>query len=417
MAIDLTERTPLSEWERHIERIHEAEKSERDFNHVKSLAENLRLLKVAPKVAIVGGTNGKGTVVHFIEQMLLKQGLSVGCTYSPHLHKINERVCVNGSQISDECLTDALSSIVNDASRPALTYFDILTLSALLIFQSYDLDVVLLEVGLGGRLDACNVVIPDVSVITNVSLDHQEILGSDREVIGYEKAGILRDQTPVVFGERYIPSSVRKRAEQLRCPVKFSMEGDESREPTHISEIERKVDYEATDNYRTAREVTRLLVQEDQWVDIAPEELRSLPGRLEIYEQDGCTWLLDVAHNEASMEHLQQYIAKNFLHFSINTVFACLRGKNYQSMLRLIERFSSHTIITEIRGKRGLKFNDMDTSAGAKLSYIPNVRDVFQRLQSQPSQGKLNVACGSFALVEEIRELLRGSDVKYRDVR
>ena len=396
MAIELTERTSLSEWERHIERIHEAEKPDRDFKDVKSFAQSLRLLKVAPKVAIVGGTNGKGTVVHFIEQMLLKQGFSVGCTYSPHLHKINERVCVNGSQISDECLTDAFSSIVNDPSRPALTYFDILTLSALLIFQSYDLDVVLLEVGLGGRLDACNVVIPDVSVITNVSLDHQEILGGDREAIGYEKAGILRDQTPVVFGERYIPASVQKRAHQLRCPVKFPIKEEVSNEPT--------------DNYAIAREVTSLLVQEDQWVDIVPEELSSLPGRLEIYEQDGCTWLLDVAHNEASVKHLEQYIAKNFLQFSVNTVFACLRGKNYQAMLKLVERFSSHTIITEIRGKRGLKFNDMDTSVVAKFSYVPNAQDIFQQLQSQPSQGKLNVVCGSFALVDEIRELLRGSD-------
>ena len=417
MAIDLTERTSLEAWERHIERVHEAEKPDRDFKQVKSFAQSLGLLKVAPKVVIVGGTNGKGTVVHFIEQMLLKQGLTVGCTYSPHLHKINERVCINGSQISDECLTSAFSRVVNAASRPALTYFDILTLSALLIFQNNDLDVVLLEVGLGGRLDASNVVIPDVSVITNVSLDHQEILGGDREAIGYEKAGILRDQTPVVFGERSIPASVQERTDQLRCPVRFPMNGDESHERTHNSGTKQKVDFEPTDNYRTAREVTRILLQEDQWVDSAPEELRSLPGRLEIYEQGGCTWLLDVAHNEASMKHLENYIAENFFHFSIITVFACLRGKNYQAMLKLVERFSSHTIITEIREKRGLKFHDMDTSVGAKLSYVSNVQDVFQQLQAQPSQEKLNVVCGSFALVEEIRELIRGSDLKYREFR
>ena len=410
MAIDPTERAPLPEWERRIERIHEAEKPDREFNQVKVFAHSLRLLKVAPKVVIVGGTNGKGTVVHYIEQILLKQGLSVGSTYSPHLHKINERVCVNGSQIADDHLTDAFSRIVNDASRPALTYFDILTLSALLIFQDHGLDVVILEVGLGGRLDACNVVIPDVSVITNVSLDHQEILGGDREAIGYEKAGILRNQTPVVLGERCIPASVQKRARQLRCPVKLAIRTDESYEPTHPFEIERVVDYESMGNYSTAREVARLLVREDRWLNISPKELRSLPGRLEIYEQAGCTWLLDVAHNEASMRHLDQYIAKNFLHFSVNTVFACLRGKDYQSMLKLVGKFSDHTIITEIREKRGLKFSDMDTSTGAKLSYVPNTLDVFQQLQSQPSPRKLNVACGSFALVEEIRQLLRGSD-------
>ena len=110
------------------------------------------------------------------------------------------------------------------------------------------------------------------------------------------------------------------------------------------------------------------------------------------------------------MKHLGQYIAKNFSQFSVNTVFACLRGKNYQAMLKLVERFSSHTIITEIRGKRGLKFNDMDTSVVAKFRYVANAQDIFQQLQSQPSEGKLNVVCGSFALVEEIRELLRGSD-------
>lgn len=417
MAIDLTARAPLFEWERHIERIHDAEAQDRDFQRVKSFARHLELLKVAPKVVIVGGTNGKGTVVHFVEQLLLRQGMSVGSTYSPHLHRVNERVSINGSQISDECLTGALAEIVNFASRPALTYFDILTLSALHLFQNHNLDVVLLEVGLGGRLDASNVVIPDVSVITNVSLDHQEILGRDREAIGYEKAGILRDRTPVVFGETSIPVSVRKRADQLNCPIKFPLKGSGVHEPGHLSRFQKDEGYGTSVNYAIACEVAHLLVKQDRWTDVPATELRNLPGRLEIYERDGCTWLLDVSHNEASVTYLEQFIKRHFPRFSINTVFACRRGKNYQAMLKLIEGFSDQTIITEIRGKLGLQFNDLDRSLGDKLSYVPNARDVFENLQSQPFRRKLYVACGSFALVEEIRELLCEDNEENREFR
>ena len=186
------------------------------LERVRAVATVMRLApKPAPCVITVGGTNGKGSTVAFLEAIALAAGLRVGTYTSPHLWRFNERIRIDGVEASDEAIVAAFERI--DAARgdTPITYFEYATLAAFDLFERAGLDLAILEVGLGGRLDATNLVDADVAVITTVDLDHMDYLGPDRESIGAEKAGILRAGKIAVFGEKDPPSSVLRRAYAL----------------------------------------------------------------------------------------------------------------------------------------------------------------------------------------------------------
>src|SRR6188474_552371 len=166
-------------------------------------------------VVTVGGTNGKGSTVAFIEAIARAAGLRTGAFTSPHLLRYNERVRIDGHDVEDAALTGAFERIEQARGDVPLTYFEFGTLAALLVFADAGLDLAILEVGLGGRLDAVNIIDADVAVLTTVDLDHQDYLGNDRETIGADKAGIFRAGKPCVLGERDPPSSVLRHAYQI----------------------------------------------------------------------------------------------------------------------------------------------------------------------------------------------------------
>ena len=168
----------------------------------------------------VAGTNGKGSVVAMLEAMAMSAGLNV-CSYtSPHLFQYNERIKINSQPVSDDELCAAFERLDQARGDYPLTYFEFGTLAAIDLFYKQQLDLVILEVGLGGRLDAVNIMDADVSILTSVAIDHIDWLGDDRETIGYEKAGVFRSGKPVICGDRKVPSSVSSYAEQLDCELK-----------------------------------------------------------------------------------------------------------------------------------------------------------------------------------------------------
>ena len=184
------------------------------LERIKSVASNLDLLHPAPYVITVAGTNGKGSTCRFLEVALMKLGLKVGVYSSPHLIRYNERVRINGQVLDDQAHIDSFTEI--DQNKTAsLTYFEFSTLSALKLFKDAKLDVVILEVGLGGRLDATNIVDPHLAVITSIDIDHVAFLGNNREDIGREKAGIFRANIPVIIGEPDCPQSILAIAQDL----------------------------------------------------------------------------------------------------------------------------------------------------------------------------------------------------------
>jgi dihydrofolate synthase/folylpolyglutamate synthase len=204
----------LSQWLEHQQSIH-PKAIAMGLERVAEVARRLGIGRPARRVITVGGTNGKGSTVAFIEAIARAAGLRVGAYTSPHLLRYNERVRLDGVDASDDALVAAFERIDAARGEILLTYFEFGTLAALLLFEAAELDLAVLEVGLGGRLDATNIIDADVAVITTVDLDHQDYLGNDRETIGAEKAGILRAGKPCVLAEKDPPSSVLRRAYAL----------------------------------------------------------------------------------------------------------------------------------------------------------------------------------------------------------
>ncbi|TWR41229.1 bifunctional folylpolyglutamate synthase/dihydrofolate synthase, partial [Xanthomonas vasicola] len=204
----------LSDWLAYIEQQHPSAIA-MGLERVREIAARLQITAPATHVIVVGGTNGKGSTVAFIEAIGRAAGWKVGAYTSPHLLRYNERVRIDGEEASDAQLVDAFAAVEAARGDTALTYFEFGTLAALWLFQQSALELAVLEIGLGGRLDAVNIVDSDVAVITTVDIDHTDWLGEDREAIGTEKAGIIRAWKPVVLGEIDPPSSVLRRAYQL----------------------------------------------------------------------------------------------------------------------------------------------------------------------------------------------------------
>lgn len=208
----------LHEWLDFIQRLHPSE-IDMGLDRLRQVAQRLGLVRPAALSIVVSGTNGKGSHVATIDQMLRELGYRVGTYTSPHLLHYNERVCIDGVPVADEPLIRAFAAIEAVRGDISLSFFEFGTLAALLIFGEENLDVAILEVGLGGRLDAVNLVDADIAVISSIGLDHQDWLGDTREAIAAEKAGIFRPGIPVVCSENDPPASLLAKAAELGCEL------------------------------------------------------------------------------------------------------------------------------------------------------------------------------------------------------
>ena len=177
------------------------------------------LQKPAPRVITVTGTNGKGSTCAFVASLLRTQGLKVGVYSSPHLLRYNERVQIDGAEVSDEQLCEAFAALEAGRGDTSLTYFEMGTLAAFWLFERAQLDAVVLEVGLGGRLDAVNLVDADLALVTSIGVDHIEYLGNTRESVAYEKSGIFRAGKPAICGDVNPPQPLLDKASALGCPL------------------------------------------------------------------------------------------------------------------------------------------------------------------------------------------------------
>ncbi|MBD3647585.1 MAG: bifunctional tetrahydrofolate synthase/dihydrofolate synthase, partial [Pseudomonadales bacterium] len=206
----------LADWLRRIEGLH-PRSWDLGLDRVGEVADRLGVRSPAPRIFLVAGTNGKGSVCTLIANLCRSMGLTAGLTTSPHLLRFNERIVVNGREATDAEICEAFATIDEARGEISLTYFEFAALAAFLIFRRHAVDVAVLEVGLGGRLDAMNIVEPDVSVITRIALDHQNWLGDTREQIAIEKAGIMRSARPCILGDPDMPGSLMEQADRVGC--------------------------------------------------------------------------------------------------------------------------------------------------------------------------------------------------------
>lgn len=271
----------------------------------------------------VAGTNGKGSCVAMLEAFLRHKGLRTGAYTSPHLQKYNERIRVDGEDCSDAAIEAAFRRVEAARGDVPLTYFEFGTLAALCVFEQRQVDAMVLEVGMGGRLDAVNAVEPDGGIITNISLDHCEWLGHDVDTIGFEKAGILRSGKPFVFGSPDIPPTVSRRAADIGANLLLAgkdftvtesgMTWRWSGQRITLGNLQRP-SLAATAQVANAAAVLALIealgYDDLLQADVVNRVLGSirLPGRLQTV-QTNREWLLDVAHNAGSASVLASSLA------------------------------------------------------------------------------------------------------------
>ncbi|MCP5015878.1 MAG: bifunctional tetrahydrofolate synthase/dihydrofolate synthase [Ketobacter sp.] len=208
----------LKDWLSRLERLH-FKSIDMGLERIQAVAQRLDLISNTPFIFTVAGTNGKGSTVALIDQLLRQAGYSTGLYTSPHLIDFNERVCVNGVQSTDEQLISAFEAVEAGRGAISLTYFEFTTLAAIWLFRQQKLDAWVLEVGLGGRLDAVNIWDASVAVVTSIDIDHQAWLGNDRASIGFEKIGIARSDKPLVMGEPDPPHEVVKKALEMNTAL------------------------------------------------------------------------------------------------------------------------------------------------------------------------------------------------------
>ena len=330
----------LADWLVFIERLHPTS-IDMGLDRVRDVAHRLGLARPAPHVITVAGTNGKGSTVAFIEAIAHAGGMRVGAYTSPHLMAYNERVRIDGTDASDAALVEAFEAIEATRGETSLTYFEYSTLCALWLFERADLDLAILEVGMGGRLDATNLVDPDVAVVTTVDIDHQDYLGHDREAIGFEKAGIARRWRPLVLGDDDPPSSVLGHAYAIGAPA-VRVGCDFFFEPVDADRWRwREVGYEvllpmprlaAPAQLRNAAvAIAALRALDAPLTDQACAEgvVRAhIPGRLQRFQCEGTEIVVDVAHNPQAARELAKWLAAAPATGRTHAVFAALADKD-----------------------------------------------------------------------------------------
>jgi dihydrofolate synthase/folylpolyglutamate synthase len=340
----MTART-LADWLEFIERQH-PKTIAMGLDRVREVATRMALGKPARKTLVVGGTNGKGSTVAFAEAIARAQGLRVGAYTSPHLHRYNERVRIDGRDADDAALVAGFEAVEAARGDVPLTYFEYGTLCALWLFQREALDLAVLEVGLGGRLDAVNIVDADAAIITTVDLDHQDWLGSDIEAIGVEKAGIARPFKPLVLGDDDPPASVLRHAyaigaSAIRANCDFLFAPVDAthwrwREPGFELELPmpRLSAPAQVRNAATAIAALRasdLAITGEAWARGIAEA--NVPGRLQSFEREGVEIVVDVAHNPQAAGELAAWLAARPVRGRVFAVFAALADKDVAGLV------------------------------------------------------------------------------------
>lgn len=386
----------LDPWLDYIARIHPRE-IEMGLGRVGRVASRLALAKPATTVITVAGTNGKGSTVKTLEAMLEAAGFSTGAYTSPHILRFNERIRLRAEDASDAQIVASFARIEAARGADSLSYFEFTTLAALLLFADSGLDFALLEVGLGGRLDAVNLIDPDLCVITNISLDHEDWLGKGRENIGAEKAGILRRGVPFLLGDRDPPASVLNAAqalgiEPLRIGQDFAaFEADEQWSARLVSAsggmnlTPLRRPYLMLDNVVVALQALASLgVLPPTSVINEVLSTLSLAGRFErrIVADSGCGVVLDVAHNPGAAEALAQRLRSEEGNARLHMVFAVMADKAVEDIVRSLESLVDIWYIAHFDGERaqsaqGLEARILDAAPAAIVRRFESVERAF----------------------------------------
>ena len=380
--------------------------------------------KISCPVITVAGTNGKGSTCAYLERILLSAGYRVGCHTSPHLLRFNERARLNGEDASDTTLLNHFERVerarISLVDPPSLTYFEFTTLAILDLFGASNLDVVILEVGMGGRLDAVNVIDADCAIVTSIDIDHAEYLGSTREEIGYEKSGIFRSGCTAICGDPVPPGSLIKRAEELGCDLwllgrDFNFQGDKqqwgwSGRNKRFSGLGYPALRGANQILNASAVIAALMSLHDR-IPVGAQDIRNgfalvdLPGRFQVLPGQP-TVILDVAHNPHAASALGNSL-ENMGYFPYTyAIFGAMADKDIKGVIKPLLESVDYWFCTELPTKRASSASNLANilkkigiKADGKIVCFPSPAAAYQRALSEAGEGDRIVTFGSFYTV------------------
>ncbi|MBU2893916.1 bifunctional tetrahydrofolate synthase/dihydrofolate synthase [Colwellia sp. D2M02] len=427
--------TRLDEWLSYLENLHTKE-IDLGLTRIKQVADILAIDLSFATVITVAGTNGKGTTCAFMENALLSdtthgKANSVAVYSSPHIEHFNERLRINKRDVNDSALIKAFIQIEQARGTISLSYYEYTTLAALLVLMVEKPNYIILEVGLGGRLDATNIIDANVAVITTIDLDHQSFLGNDRETIGFEKAGIMRANQNIVIGDTNAPKSVIAHANSLGDNGRVYLRNDNFciyEETSTEATSSWTWQYQSTsftklnspfiprDNVATA-----LMVLLSLGIKLSTAfinqiiEKTKVAGRTEVFKQsNGCDIVLDVGHNPQATRYLAGYLQKMKLtkpnsNRKVYAVVAMLGDKDISNSLLGLKDEIDYWYTSELNVPRAAPISLMTEKLNAftnNINCFDNIGEAFRIANEQANTDDLILVFGSFYTVAAIRQQL-----------
>ena len=361
----------LADWLARCERLHPTE-IDLTLERSKTVRDRLGFSFSAPVIS-VAGTNGKGSTCAMLEAIALQAGYRVGLYSKPHLVHFEERCRINGSMVSGELLLEHFEAVEAARGELSLTYFEFTTLAIARLLSQTPLDLVIFEVGLGGRFDAVNTIDADCAVITSIDIDHTEFLGSTREAIGFEKAGIMRAGKPVVVSDPMAPQSVIDHAERIGADLwRFGTDFNYAGDAQQWSWAGREKRFNGL-AYPALRGANQLLNAAGalaafealrERVPISAQAVRGglalveLPGRFQIVAGQP-TMVLDVAHNPHAVATLAQNLDQMGFFPVTHAVFGVMRDKDVEAIFRRMAPLIDHWHFTELPMARAARADSL----------------------------------------------------------
>lgn len=418
----LSSASSLASWLSWQEQCH---KQEIDLGLARVAEVHQRLLssnESTPYTITIAGTNGKGSSVALLESILLAAGYKVGSYMTPHLIHYNERIRINGESAEDNLITASFEAIDKAREGVSLSYFEFGTLAALDIFAKQKVDIQLLEVGLGGRLDAVNIIDADAALVTSIDLDHIDWLGNDVAKIALEKAGIFRAHQKAVCSDQSVPSSLLNYAKELNTNLLVA--GKDFNLSKNQNDWQLIADHRYAGNYpnpifkglhqlANAAGVVTLLAHIREAIPVTKADIDNgltharLQGRTQ-HVSDRPIVILDVAHNAESAKALADYLQSLNHTGSIHAVFSILADKDMHAVLMPFMEKVNHWYIAPLEAQRAEEISVIQKNLESidDTQVFESIKDAFLQAKNNADKNDLIVCFGSFYLVEAcLREL------------
>lgn len=409
----------LDEWLYYLENRHHQE-IQMGLSRIEHVAKQACVYPENTKVITVAGTNGKGSTVSALEAIYSAAGYKVGCYTSPHLLAFNERIRVNLKPISDKNLCELFVFLSSLEGGEQLTYFEMATLSALLHFKQLNLDIIIIEVGIGGRLDATNIIDSDLAIITTVDLDHQETLGDTIEKIACEKAGILRPFKPFIYADDSAPLSIITHAQRIKAigyylNKEYSFAYSDSSIDIYLHK--RKLVQIPIPSIHSKAAVAAIIashflqeflpVKKTHWVSAMKSVFIS--GRKQLVKNTFTT-LLDVAHNTQAVTSLVKFIEQQKNNGAVHAVFSALKDKDISQMIKVMDDCVDYWYPSLLESKRAINKSTLLEMFQTTLGSTPTCYDTpsaaYTAACQQAKPGDMVVVYGSFLTVSAVMSTL-----------